>query len=175
MTARTVRRRFASPRSPEVKQKLVELSVEGVAVDQQSRPLVVLKDKAGDRRVDIWIGPAEAVAISMELEQRHPPRPMTHDLVRNILGELGVAVERLIINDVHDNTYFAQLVLARDDEHKDIDCRPSDGIAIALRAGAAIFMPDDLLTRIDQERQAVEAERKARDGTFIVDSGETVH
>lgn len=147
---------------------LIELKVEGVAVDHNSAPVVVLRDTAGDRVVEIWIGPAEAVAISMELEQRHPPRPMTHDLIRNIFHDLTIAVERMIITEVRDNTYFALLVLVVDGQQKNIDCRPSDGIAIALRMKAQIFMPEDLLSRI-------ELERKAREASFMVDSGGTVH
>jgi hypothetical protein len=147
---------------------MTELQVEGVAVDHNNQPVVILKDKSGDRAVNIWIGPAEAVAISMELEQRHPPRPMTHDLIRNILSQLDIKVERMIINDVRDNTYFGQLILMVDSSRQEVDCRPSDGIAIALRANAPIFIPEELLGRLDEER-------KAREGAFIVDSGETVH
>ena len=151
-----------------MKSKMTELQVEGVAVDHNNQPVVILKDKSGDRAVNIWIGPAEAVAISMELEQRHPPRPMTHDLIRNILSQFDIKVERLIINDVRDNTYFGQLILMVDSSQQEVDCRPSDGIAIALRANAPIFIPEELLDRLDEER-------KAREGAFIVDSGETVH
>ena len=147
---------------------LVELKVEGVAVGHNDAPVVILKDHATDRLVDIWIGPAEAVSISMELEQRQAPRPLTHDLIRNIFYELSVAVEHLIIHDVRDSTYFGRLVLLVDGNQKDIDCRPSDGIAIALRMKAPILMPEELLARIDQER-------KAREASFIVDSGGTVH
>jgi hypothetical protein len=147
---------------------LIELKVEGVAVDHNSQPVVILRDEAGDRTVEIWIGPAEAVAITWELEHRRPPRPMTHDLIRNIFQHLAVGVERLVITEVRDMTYFGLLVLKVDGEQKDVDCRPSDGIAIALRMGAPIFMPDDLLARID-------AERKERQASFMVDSGGTVH
>jgi len=147
---------------------LVELKVEGVAVDHHDAPVVILKDAAGDRLVEIWIGPAEAVAISMELEHRQPPRPMTHDLIRNIFENLTIGVERLVIIEVRDNTYFGQLVLRVNGDEKDIDCRPSDGIAIALRMQAPIFMPEDLLARIDDER-------KARETSFMVDSGGTIH
>ena len=153
---------------------MVELKVEGVALDHNNVPVVVLKDKSGERSVPIWIGPAEAVAISAELEKRQLPRPMTHDLIRNLLAELEVKVERLIINDVHDNTYFARLILVADGNRKDLDCRPSDGIAIALRAEAPIVIPEPLLTRIDEERKARD-DVLASAGSFVVDSGDTVH
>lgn len=148
------------------------MKVEGVAVDHNNQPVVVLKDKAGDRTLQIWIGPAEAVAISMELEQRSAPRPMTHDLIRNIFAQLTIKVERLVITEVRDNTYFARLLLVTDGEQQDIDCRPSDGIAIALRVKAPIFIPDELLSHIDAERKAAE---KAHEGSFMIDSGDTVH
>lgn len=148
--------------------KLVELKVQGVAVDQNSTPVVILKDASSERMVEIFIGPAEAVAISMELEQRHPPRPMTHDLIRNIFRDLDIGVEQLIITEIRDNTYFGQLKLTAAGNGKDIDCRPSDGIAIALRMKAPIFMPEDLLTRIDEDR-------KERERSFMVDSGQTIH
>jgi bifunctional DNase/RNase len=147
---------------------LVELKVQGVAVDQNSTPVVILKDVSTDRMVEIFIGPAEAVAISMELEQRRPPRPMTHDLICNIFRDLAVGVERLVITEIRDNTYFGQLSLTAGGDGKEIDCRPSDGIAIALRMKAPIFMPDDLLGRIDEER-------KKREQSFMVDSGQTIH
>ncbi|UCH35443.1 MAG: bifunctional nuclease family protein [Armatimonadota bacterium] len=160
--------RFALAADWRMHVELVELKVQGVAVDHNQSPVVVLKDVSGDHQVEIWIGPAEAVAISMELEQRQPPRPMTHDLIRNIFNELSVKVARLIITDVQDNTYFARLMLVVNSDEKDIDCRPSDGIAIALRTEAPIFMPGELLSRIDQER-------KQREASFMVDSGGTVH
>lgn len=150
---------------------LVELKVEGVAVDHNNAPVVILRDRAGDRTVEIWIGPAEAWAISMELEQRRPPRPMTHDLIRSILRELTVEVERLVITEVRESTYFASLTLRSNGDEKEIDCRPSDGIAIALRMNAPIFINEDLLIRIQQERE----ERQTRERPFIVDSGETIH
>ncbi len=151
-----------------LKQKLVELKVEGIAVDRSSAPVVVLRDKEGDRLVNIWIGPAEAEAIARELEQRHLPRPMTHDLIRNIFSELNVIVESLVISDVRDDTYFACLTLVFNADRKEVDCRPSDGIAIALRTSSPIFIHEDLLARIEEER-------KAREHAFVVDSGGTIH
>ena len=151
-----------------MKQKLIELKVEGIAVDHNSAPVVILRDKDGDRTLNIWIGPAEAVAITRELEQQHLPRPMTHDLIRNIFSELGVEVESLVISDVRDDTYFASLALVFNAGRKDVDCRPSDGIAIALRTSSPMFIAEELLDRIDEER-------KARESAFVVDSGGTIH
>jgi hypothetical protein len=95
---------------------------------------------------------------------------MTHDLLCAVLSELGVQVQRVVISDVRDQTYYARLVIRSGGEEKDIDCRPSDGIAIALRTGVPIFISDDLLTQ-------VEAEHRLRDRkVFVVDSPEgTIH
>jgi bifunctional DNase/RNase len=144
--------------------EMIELTVETVAIDSNNAPVVVLRDPTGQRRLQIWIGPAEAVAITAELEGQKWPRPMTHDLIRNILAELQVKVVKLIISDMREQTYFARLIVKTDGLTKDIDCRPSDGIAIALRTSAPIFIPADLLTRIEAERPKA---------PFIVDTGGT--
>jgi len=143
---------------------MIELTVEAVAIDSNNAPVVVLRDATGQRSLQIWIGPAEAVAITWELEGQKPPRPMTHDLMRNILGELQVKVVKIVISDMREQTYFARLFVKTDGLTKEIDCRPSDGIALALRTKAPIFIPEDLLGRIEAERKK---------GTFIVDSGGT--
>ena len=149
---------------------MVELKVEAIALDSGNQPVIVLKDADGKRSLPIWIGPAEAVSIYLALEGQTPPRPMTHDLLCSVLSELGVQVERVVISDVRDQTYYARLVIRSGGEEKDIDCRPSDGIAIALRTGVPITISDDLFTQ-------VEAEHRLRDRkVFVVDSGEsTIH
>jgi hypothetical protein len=147
--------------------ELIELTVETVAIDSNNSPVVVLREATGQRRLQIWIGAAEAVAITVELEGQKLPRPMTHDLIRNILSELQVTVVKVVITDLREPTYFARLFLRTDGMTKEIDCRPSDAIALALRAQAPIFIPDDLLDRIEAERKK---------GSFIIDSGgTTVH
>ena len=144
--------------------EMIELTVEAVAIDNNNAPVVVLRDAAGQRRLQIWIGPAEAVAITVELEGQKLPRPMTHDLMRNILSELQVKVVKVVISDMRDQTYFARLFLRTDGITRELDCRPSDGIALALRARAPILIADDLLARIEAERKK---------GAFIIDSGGT--
>jgi bifunctional DNase/RNase len=153
--------------------ELIELKVEAVAIDSNNAPVVVLHDATGKRRLYIWIGPAEAMAITVEMEGQKLPRPMTHDLMRDVLSELQVRLVKVVINDMRDQTYFAHLFLKTDGVTKEIDCRPSDGIALALRFKAPIFIPDALLARIEAEREE-EAERKK--GTIVIDSGgTTVH
>ena len=125
-----------------------ELSVVGVRVELPSnQPIVLLKEEDGERYLPIWIGPAEASAIAMEMEGMKAPRPMTHDLLKQVVTGLGAELRRLVIADVRENTYYAELHLARGgDDRFLIDSRPSDGIALALRLHAPIFAAEALLT-----------------------------
>lgn len=150
---------------------MIELKVEAIALDSNTQPVVVLRDQTGKRSLPIWIGPAEAVAISLALEGQTPPRPMTHDLFCTVLGELGGKVEGVIITDVREQTYYARLLLRTQGETREIDCRPSDGIAIALRAQVPVMITEELLTRVEAEQRARE-----KGGVFVVDPGEsTIH
>jgi len=141
------------------------MTVDGVMVEG-NRPVVLLKEDSGDRVLPIVIGPAEAMAISMELQGEKPPRPLTHDLMRNMLAMLGVTVDRIVVAELVQDTYHAQIVLTTDhgDGQREIDARPSDAIALALRTDSPIFTTDELLDRVQQQRD-----------TFIVDSPPTVH
>lgn len=150
---------------------MIELKVEAIALDSNTQPVVVLRDQTGKRSLPIWIGPAEAVAISLALEGQTPPRPMTHDLFCTVLGELGGKVEGVIITDVREQTYYARLLLRTQGETREIDCRPSDGIAIALRAGVPVMITEELLARVEAEQRSRE-----KGGVFVVDPGEsTIH
>ena len=121
--------------------ELVEVFVQGVAVDKEREfPVVLLKADDGEELLPIWIGPAEATAIYMTLAQRTFERPLTHDLLQIVIDVLGVIVSKVEITDIHDETYFARIVLNRDEEVFIIDARPSDSIALALRAKAPIFI-----------------------------------
>lgn len=121
---------------------MVHMKVRGVALDQQMNPVVLLVDQAETMALPIWIGQAEATAIAMELQGVKPPRPMTHDLLRSVLKELSIAITRVVVTDVKDSTYFAEIHLARNGSHFVVDSRPSDAIALALRAQAPIFVSD---------------------------------
>lgn len=152
---------------------MVLLQVEGLALDQDNSPVVLLRETSGKRAVPIWIGHSEAYAISLELEGKKAPRPLTHDLLRDALEQLGARVVSVIIADAHDNTYFARMVLQpAEGPEKELDCRPSDGIAIALRMGAPILISEQLLARIEHERSQREEQEKGR---IVMDSGGTVH
>ncbi|MGH2348637.1 MAG: bifunctional nuclease family protein [bacterium] len=118
------------------------MKVRGVALDQQMNPVVLLVDQSEAMALPIWIGQAEATAIAMELQGVKPPRPMTHDLLRTVLTELTVNVIRVIVTDVKDSTYYAEVHLASNGNNLVVDSRPSDAIALALRAEAPIFVSD---------------------------------
>jgi len=152
----------------------VELKVEAVALDWKGNPIVVLRETNGQRAVFIWVGISEATAISMELEKQHPARPMTHDLIAAILSEVEVGVERVVISDMRENTYYADLWLRDGDESASIDCRPSDAIAIALRTKSPIYIDDELLEQLDAARRDSGVELSP--GATVVEPGEpTVH
>lgn len=151
--------------------KLVRLGVEAVALDWKGSPVVVLREAKGQRGVFIWVGMLEATSISMQLEKQQPPRPITHDLILLILAELSAKVDQVVITDMRDMTYYADLHLTLGDHAAKIDCRPSDAIAIALRAKAPILIEEELLERLDSERKETEVEISG-EATFA-DSGET--
>lgn len=131
---------------------LIEVRVAHLGLDRATNtPVVILQEKEGERVLPIWIGPAEASAIAMELAGVKFSRPLTHDLVKQIVLGLGAELKRVMITQVKENTYYAELHLRRGDHVVQIDARPSDSIAVALRLQAPIFTHDDLLelTSID--------------------------
>ncbi len=124
---------------------MVEVTVADIRVDRASNsPVVLLREKAGSRVLPIWIGPAEANAIAMELQGMKAQRPLTHDLLKQVLTGLGGALRRVVIGAVKENTYFAELVITREDHVFQVDARPSDSIALALRLHAPIYAADSL-------------------------------
>jgi len=133
----------------------LELRVKKVFVLQATQsPVVILMDKAEKQFLPIWIGMSEAQAIALEMEHFKPPRPMTHDLLANVLKELESKVEKVVITETKANTYFATLSVSTQGRTKEIDCRPSDGIALALRVKAPIFAAPSVM----QNAMAVPAE-----------------
>jgi hypothetical protein len=125
---------------------MIEMTVEGIGIDPQNQPLVLLRDEDRKTFVPIWIGPAEAVSIQMELDNRQPQRPMTHDLLANILRELGVRLVKVTVNDFSDSVYYATLHLqiGNSNAMQEIDARPSDAIALALRTKCQILVSDSV-------------------------------
>ena len=119
----------------------VRMNISGLTVDPMTNsPILILKEKDGDQVIPIWIGLLEATAIASELEKVHFSRPMTHDLYKNTTELLGARVSRIEICDLKDNTYYALIHFEFQDKTLEIDARPSDAIAIALRAEAPIFV-----------------------------------
>ena len=127
---------------------MIEVRVAHLGLDRTTNaPVVILRESDGARILPIWIGPAEASAIAMEMEGMKAPRPMTHDLLKQVVVGLGAELRRLVIADVRENTYYAELHLDRGAADRFVvDSRPSDGIALALRLHAPIFAAEKLLT-----------------------------
>ena len=125
---------------------MVEMRVDAILFDLTTNaPVVVLKDLEGKRILPIWIGPFEASAIEMELEDIKAPRPMTHDLLKNMLDNVGAKLTKIVVNDLQDNTFIATLHVSVNGKSVEIDSRPSDAIALALRTKAHIFAVDWIL------------------------------
>ena len=123
-----------------------QMHVYGVSFDLVGKqPIVLLKTIEGNRFLPIWIGHAEAAAILMKLQNAATPRPMTHDLVTDILGELGAKVTQVAVTELRENTFYAQLTIQQDGSEVEIDSRPSDAIALAVRADAPIFVADEVI------------------------------
>jgi bifunctional DNase/RNase len=131
---------------------LVEVRVKSLGLDRSSNnPVVILQEEGGDRILPIWIGPGEASAIAMQLADWTFSRPLTHDLLVSVLGGMGGSLERVIITEVVENTYFAELIIQRNGSVISVDARPSDSIAVALRTKAKIFAEEGLLEQATVE------------------------
>lgn len=126
--------------------ELIPMSIKGLMLDPVSNsPIVVLKDEAEKFFLPIWVGIFEANAIALQLENVTTPRPMTHDLLRNMIAELDAHVTRVVINDLRDSTFFAQIRVITGGRTLELDARPSDAIALALRTAAPIFVAQTVL------------------------------
>jgi len=124
----------------------VEMKIRGLMMDPVTNmPIVVLKDVQGQAILPIWVGVYEANAIALEIEKVQTPRPMTHDLLKNVLLGLEVRVQKVVVNDLKDDTFYALIWVERDGEMMTIDSRPSDALALALRVGCPIFVDDEVL------------------------------
>jgi bifunctional DNase/RNase len=123
-----------------------EVKVRGLILDPTNNsPVVILKDVASEAMLPIWIGVFEANAIAMEIEKAVPQRPMTHDLLKNVIAQLGATVERVIITDLRDSTFYAVIILDVGGEKVIVDSRPSDAIALALRTDSPIFVAEHVM------------------------------
>ena len=126
----------------------IEMKIKGLVVDPISKmPIVVLENLNSERILPIWIGVFEANAIALKIEDISTPRPMTHDLVKNFLDKLNISVEKVVVNDVRDNTFYALIYCRYNDQVITIDSRPSDAIALSLRVEAPIFVEEDVVKK----------------------------
>ena len=127
-------------------ERFVEVNLVGLIMDPVSKsPVMVLKALDAKKAIPIWIGMNEANAIAMELENVCSPRPMTHDLLKNIMGNLEAILAKVIITDIIENTYYAELHIEKDGQERVIDCRPSDAVALALKNHAKIYVSRQVL------------------------------
>lgn len=144
----------------------VEMKIKGLMVDPVTNmPIVILKDEKDDRVLPIWVGIFEANAIALRIEDIETPRPMTHDLLRNLLESLQARVEKIVVSDLKDNTYFAQIHLQVDGSARQIDARPSDAIALALRTEAPIYVEQEVLEQssaLNEDGEPSDSERLRR-------------
>jgi uncharacterized protein len=125
---------------------MIEMDLAGVRVELPSnQPIVLLKERTGERYLPIWIGAAEAAAIALSIQGVVTPRPMTHDLMKNILEEMAVNVQQIVITELREGTFFATINMQRNGDAYEISSRPSDAIALAVRLGVPIFAQEDVL------------------------------
>ncbi|WP_071517870.1 bifunctional nuclease family protein [Geitlerinema sp. PCC 9228] len=143
---------------------MIEMKVAGIALDAATRsPIVLLKDNSERRALPIYIGQDQARAIIGAIENQKPPRPLTHDLMANFLDEWDMVLEKVVVHALQDNTFYALLMIRQGDTKKEIDARPSDAIALALRTDSPIWVMEEVIAdaSIPVDRDADEAERQA--------------
>ena len=141
------------------------MSIYGVSFDMVGKqPIVLLRTLDGTKFLPIWIGHPEAAAILMKLQGTPTPRPMTHDLVTDMLGELNASVSRVAVTELRENTFYALITLKVNGSEIEIDSRPSDAIALAVRADAKIFVADDVI-----DDSAIEFNQEPEDSGEVID------
>jgi uncharacterized protein len=143
---------------------MIEVIIDSIRVSLMSQHrIVILKDMSSDRYLPIWIGPCEADAITIELQEMPPQRPLTHDLLKSMVRELGGRVVQILINDLRNDVYYARIVVDVGGRQIEVDSRPSDAIALAVRVKAPIFVADVVMERAAiQPEEDVERETAAR-------------
>ena len=143
---------------------MIEMTIEGIRVNLANyQRVVILKEKEAGRYLPIWIGPAEADAIAVRLQEVSVARPLTHDLLRDLLEKLGAQVECVVVNDLADDTFYARIMLNVNGEQMEIDSRPSDAIALAVRTQVPIYAEDTVLEKagvmLDKDGQPLEGKQ----------------
>ena len=145
----------------------IEVKIRALMMDPNSgTPIIILKDVNSETMLPIWVGAYEANAIALEIEKIAPPRPMTHDLLRNLIVELGVQVERVVVTSLRDNTFFAVIEMRNSDgDRLVLDSRPSDAIALALRADCPIFVDMEVIKASHNTLSTEESEEPELSGS----------
>lgn len=149
---------------------MVEVTIDSIRVSLMSQHrVVILKDVEGDRYLPIWIGPFEADAITIVLQEQEVPRPLTHDLLKNVIGQLGGTVEHVVISELKNEVYYARVIVEANGRHLEIDSRPSDAIALAVRVRVPIYIEEAVM-----EKAAVqpEAEVEGEEGAPAAPAGD---
>ena len=127
---------------------MIEMSVDSIRMSLMNyQRVVILKEKEAERYLPIWIGPAEADSIAVKLQDVSVPRPLTHDLLRSVIDALGAAVVSIIVCDLRNDTFYAKIILSLDGEKVEVDSRPSDAIALALRTESPIFVSEEVIRK----------------------------
>jgi uncharacterized protein len=124
----------------------IEMNIKGLMIDPiTNMPIIILRDQEGQRILPIWVGVFEANAIALQIENVQTPRPMTHDLLKNIIDDLSASVERIVVTELKENTFYALIHLRRNGHSIEVDARPSDAIALALRTQSPIFVEEAVI------------------------------
>jgi bifunctional DNase/RNase len=142
----------------------VEMRIKGLMLDPVTNmPIIILSDMEGQRILPIWVGFFEANAIALQMENVATPRPMTHDLLKNVISGLNATVKKILVNNLWDNTFYALIYLEMDGETLAIDSRPSDAIALALRMKSPIFVEEE----VNQKAKSIEGTRDLSDSESL--------
>jgi bifunctional DNase/RNase len=142
----------------------IAMRVDGLVFDPLTNtPIIILKDESGERSLPIWVGYPEATAIALEMETVVTPRPMTHDLIKNLLESLGTTVLKITVNDLRGNTFYAIISLDSPKGRVEVDSRPSDAIALALRVGCPIYVTSSVLDAAKNNNLSPEAPEAPED------------
>jgi hypothetical protein len=147
---------------------VIELQLVGVRVElPTNQPIVLLKEREGERYLPIWIGPVEATAIALGMQGVETARPMTHDLMRDLLQGLGITVERIVITELRDGTFYAEIQMSQNGSAVSVSSRPSDALALAVRMNLTIFASEDVLEEAsiavkDDQEEDVEKEEDVK-------------
>ena len=136
----------------------IEMNIKGLMIDPiTNMPIIILRDQDGQRILPIWVGVFEANAIALQIENVQTPRPMTHDLLKNIIDDLSAQVERIVVTELRENTFYALIHLRKNGHSIEVDARPSDAIALALRTRSPIFVEEAVI----QNARSVDSSRES--------------